>query len=123
MTDKATLEQELAYVKDLPGFSRSNPQYFKDPMIDRLLEIVMLLGGEFWAMRDRLMVLEHLLATHGRVTPDLIETFKPDENFTKANADLRKNFIHQVFGNLYPQETEQKGNHFSWVTDGPKGKG
>ena len=120
MDKKAKLESELGYIKDLPGFTRSDPQYFKDPMIDKLLHIVLLLGGEFWTLRDRLMIHEHLLATHGRVTPDLIETFKADEAFTNNSAQQRKQFIRQVFGGLYPQGEERKKDHFAWLTDPPK---
>jgi hypothetical protein len=40
--DRKALEAELQYVKDLPGYKRSNPQFFSDPMIDRLIEIVVL---------------------------------------------------------------------------------
>jgi len=122
MNDKKLSDSELAYIKELPGFSRTDPQYFKDPMIDRLLEILLLMGGEFWAMRDRLMVLEHLLATDGRLTPDLIENFKPDESFTQSSAELRKKFIQQVFGSLYPQGSESKKDHFAWVTNEAKSK-
>ena len=69
MGDRNALEAELDYVKDLPGFERTNPQFFSDPMIDKLLEITLLLGGEIWTNRDRQRVMEHLLATEGVVTP------------------------------------------------------
>ena len=47
----------LDYVKDLPGFERGHPHYFKDPMIDHLLEIVMMIGGELWVERDRRLIM------------------------------------------------------------------
>ena len=121
MDKQATLDAELAYVSELPGFKRTEPQYFRDPMIDRLIEVVMLLGGEFWVMRDRLFVLEHLLATHGRVTPDLIETFKDDEAVAKSLAEQRLDFVRRVFGRLYPDGTESKKDHFAWATGQPPG--
>ena len=92
---------KLDYVKDLPGFERGHPHYFKDPMIDHLLEIVMLLGGELWVERDRRLVVEHLLATEGNVTPDMIEHFEPDEDLTKQLSESRQTFTKRVFGCLY----------------------
>ena len=39
------LNEGLYYVKDLPGFNRGHPHYFRDPMIDHLLEICLQLAG------------------------------------------------------------------------------
>jgi len=121
MGDRKTLEAELNYVKDLPGYQRSNPQYFSDPMIDKLLEIILLMGGEVWTLRDRQTVMEHLLATQGRVTPDLIETFKPDQAFEDRCEEQRIQFINRIYGCLYggAQAPVQK-NHFTWLTDKKK---
>ena len=121
MGDRVALEAELQYVKDLPGYERSNPQYFSDPMIDKLLEIVLLMGGEIWTVHDRQMVMEHLLATQGRVTPDLIETFKPDEAFQGKCEQQRIEFINRIYGCLYgggPPPVQK--NHFTWLTDKKK---
>lgn len=121
MGDRKALEAELGYVKDLPGYERSNPQYFSDPMIDKLLEIVMLIGGEVWSARDRQMVMEHLLATQGRVTPDLIETFKPDDAFQYNCEQQRIQFINRIYGCLYAGEPPPaQKNHFTWLTDKKK---
>jgi hypothetical protein len=87
-------------------------------MIDRLLEIVMLLGGEVWTLRDRAMVTEQLLATHGRVTPDLIETYRPDPALKEALRQERLQFIRRVFGCLYPDGAQHgQGDHFAWLTE------
>lgn len=101
MGDRASLDAETEYVKDLPGFDKTTPQFFSDPMIDKLLEITLLLGGEVWANRDRQMIMEHLLATEGVVTPDLIETFRPDESFKEMAEERRVKFIQRIFGCLY----------------------
>ncbi len=117
MGDRKALEAELGYIKDLPGYEKTNPQFFKDPMIDKLMEIVLLLGGEIWTNRDRQMVMEHLLATEGVVTPDLIETFKPDEEFEQRAEELRLKFVHRIYGCLYSDaEIPDDQNHFKWLT-------
>jgi len=121
MVDRKAVEAETEYVKDLPGFDKTQPQFFKDPMIDKLLEIVLLLGGEIWTNRDRQMVMEHLLATEGVVTPDLIETFKPDEEFEKNGEKLRLQFVNRIYGSLYADtEIPEDQNHFKWLTDKKK---
>lgn len=121
VADRKALEAELDYVKDLPGYERTNPQFFSDPMIDKLLEIVLILGGEMWTMRDRQAVMEHLLATHGRVTPDLIETFKPDQSFEERSEAQRLQFIQRIYGCLYGGAAPPpKKNYFTWLTDGKK---
>lgn len=94
-------DARLDYVKDLPGFERGHPHYFKDPMIDHLLEIVMLLGGELWVLRDRQTVTEHLMATHGHVTPAMIEQFRPGPELQAELAEARRKFTERVFGCLY----------------------
>lgn len=95
------LSEGLDYVKDLPGFERGHPHYFRDPMIDHLLEIVLQLGGELWVTRDRQMVMEHLLATEGKVTPEMIEQFKPPAEMTEKLKEQRRTFTRRVYQCLY----------------------
>lgn len=121
MGDRKALEAELEYTKDLPGYERTDPQFFSDPMIDKLLEITYLLGGEIWTNRDRQMVMEHLLATQGQVTPDLIETFKPDEEFEARSEEMRIQFIQRIYSSLYSQnEAPMRKNFFGWQADKQK---
>lgn len=105
-------KSRLDYVKDLPGFERGHPHYFKDPMIDHLLEIVMLLGGELWIERDRRMITEHLIDTEGSATRERIEQFQPDEDFAKKLSDARQAFTKHVYGCLYAKEGETDVNEF-----------
>jgi hypothetical protein len=95
------LSEGLDYVKDLPGFERGHPHYFKDPMIDHLLEIVLQLGAEMWIIRDRQMVTEHLLATEGKVTPEMIEAFKPSPEFREKMKAERGTYTRRLYQSLY----------------------
>jgi len=123
MGDRSALEAELEYVKQLPGFEKTNPQFFSDPMIDKLLEISLLLGGEIWTNRDRQMVMEHLLATEGMVTPERIEAFK-DEGFEERSEQQRLQFIQRIFGCLYGGvEVPEDRNHFRWLTGKEESQG
>lgn len=95
------LNAGLDYVKDLPGYEKGHPHYFNDQMIDHLLEICLQLAGEIWVNRDRQVVMEHLLATKGKVTPEMIEEFKPDDDMKQELKDARKVFSQRIFGSLY----------------------
>ncbi len=95
------LSEGLDYVKDLPGFERGHPHYFKDPMIDHLLEIVLQLGAEMWIIRDRQMVTEYLLTTEGKVTPEMIEAFKPSPEFREKLKVERGTYTRRLYQSLY----------------------
>lgn len=91
------LSEGLDYVKDLPGFERGHPHYFKDPMIDHLIEVVLQLGAELWVVKDRQMVTEHLLATEGKVTPEMIEQFKPTTEMREKIREERKALTKRLY--------------------------
>ena len=103
---------ELEYTKDLPGYERGHPHYFRDPVIDHLLEVVLLLGGELWVNRDRQMIMEELLAKEGKVTPEMIEAFKPDDDFTARQAEARRRFTERVYGCLQYQDLKEPETGF-----------
>lgn len=105
-------QTQLDYVKSLPGFERGHPHYFKDPMIDHLLEIVMLIGGELWVERDRRMITEHLMETEGHVTADMIEQFVPNADMTEKLKASRDSFTKRVFGCLYDSDKTTKAEDF-----------
>ncbi|MCB2106125.1 MAG: hypothetical protein KDE14_00435 [Rhodobacteraceae bacterium] len=96
----AQLSEGLDYVKDLPGFERGHPHYFKDPMIDHLLEIVLQLGAELWIVKDRQMIVEHLLATEGKVTPEMIERFRPPQDLAQKLAEERRTLSRRLYQSL-----------------------
>lgn len=118
MSDRATLEAETAYVRDLPGFKKSDPHYFKDPMIDKLLEVILMMGGELWTLRHRQAITEELLSKGSAVSADLIETFIASDDF-KAKLDTeREELIKRMFSALsegaFPDPQE---SGFKWVTE------
>ena len=98
------LERELAYVTSLPGYDRGSPQYFADPMVDRLVETIMMLAGEVWAIRDRQILSEHLMATEGKFTREALELVEPAESVLKQLKDERAAFVRRIFTRLYGPE-------------------
>ncbi|QLC26399.1 hypothetical protein HFP57_16085 [Parasphingopyxis algicola] len=118
MSDRAKIDEETKYVQDLPGFKRTNPHYFSDPMIDRLLEIILLMGGEIWSLRHRQAITEKLLASGEPVSPDIIETFKPDDGFKELMENERQDLIKRMFASLAGgQFPDPKAPGFTWVTN------
>ena len=105
--DTNDLNAGLEYVKDLPGFDRGHPHYFDDPMTDHLVEICLQLAGEIWVNRDRQVVIEHLLAKEGKVTPDMIEAFQPDPELQEEMKNARRVFTQRIFGSLYEDSENQ----------------
>lgn len=106
MEKTSSLDEGLEYVKDLPGYERTKPQYFQDPMMDKVIEILFLLGGEIWTNRDRHAIMEHLLTEHGKVTTEMIEAFEPDEAMEERLKAERTRFIHRCFGVLYGDDMQ-----------------
>lgn len=82
-----------------------DPVFFRDPAIDRLIETVMAIGSELWIQRDRMRVIEKLLAQHGAVTAEMIEQYKDDE----AGEAERKAARDQMVKRLYDPLTKISG--------------
>lgn len=121
MSDRASLEEETAYVQDLPGFKKSNPQYFRDPMIDKLLEVILMMGGEIWTLRHRQAITEELMAKGTTVSPDLIETYIASEASQEKLTEERQELVKRMFGALSDGSfPDPKASGFKWVTERDK---
>lgn len=58
--------------------------FFENAETDRLLAMLMRLVTEHWALKERVLVLESLLAENGILAEDALESFRPD-----ADLDAR----------------------------------
>jgi hypothetical protein len=80
------------------------PSQFDDPAIDALLSIVLSLGSEVYVLRDRLCIIEKMLAAKGTISRADIETYKPtpeEEEEIRKEADAFMARLFRVFeGNL-----------------------
>ena len=106
------MENDINELRALPGFERGHPHYFKDPAIDHLLEIVLQLGAELWVNRDRQMVMEHLLATTGKVTPKMIDAFESSEDFATEQREQRQAMQQRIYACLYAGLDAESGKQF-----------
>jgi hypothetical protein len=68
--------------------------------IDRLGQALITLTKELWVVKDRVRVLETVLADTGVVTPDAVDTFQPDEALQEILDKDRAQLIEQVLGAL-----------------------
>jgi len=68
--------------------------------VDNLMTALLGLGGEYWAMRRRLMVVEKLLASRCGIDADDIERYMPDAEEQAAWDHRRDDFIERVFAVL-----------------------
>lgn len=117
MGDKAKIAKDTEYVKELPGFKRTKPNYFSDPVVDRLMEVVLMMGGEIWSLRHRQAITEKLMAQGKPVSPDIIETFEADEDFRGQLETERQDFIRRIFAALAEGEfPDPREEGFKWVT-------
>lgn len=70
--------------------------YLGDPMLDRVMHIVMNLAEELYVTRDRLAVIEALLESKGTVRRDEIEHFEPTEEFTAGLKAFREKLVERL---------------------------
>lgn len=76
------------------------PAFFDNPAIDNLIAVTLELGAEVWVQRERMRVVEALLAEKGVVTAELIDQYVPSaEMQAKASAE-REAFVRRIYGPL-----------------------
>jgi hypothetical protein len=76
------------------------PQFFRDPAVDRLMEVVMELAAELWVSRRRERLLEAALVERGVLAADALELRVLSDS---ERADLRAErdaLLGRVFGVL-----------------------
>jgi hypothetical protein len=70
---------------------------FEDPAMDILLGIVVSLGNEVYALRDRLRIIEMMLEAKGTISRADVEAYKPTP---EVEEEIRKDndvFIARLF--------------------------
>jgi hypothetical protein len=64
------------------------------------MAVVINLANELWVTKDRLFILERLLAQRGGVTPQEIDQYQPNEQERKELEEARKAYIARVLSGL-----------------------
>lgn len=76
------------------------PNYFESPVIDNLMTISLELGAAIWVVKDRLRVIEELLAQTGIITSQMIEQYQPAPDKRQEIIAARDAFIDKIYGIL-----------------------
>ncbi len=85
------------------------PYFFADPAIDKILNMVVVLGSEVWTLRERLAAFEAIQVRQGGLAAGEIDAFDfSPEQEAKLGAE-RKEFIDSLFRILQEQVEEAHG--------------
>lgn len=66
--------------------------------VENLVQVVIELGAQTWINRDRMAVIEKLLAEKGVVTNEMIENYQHTPEELKERAKARDAFAGQLYG-------------------------
>lgn len=89
------------------------PYFFADPAIDKVLNMVVVLGSEVWTLRERLAAMEAIQVRQGGLAAGAVDAHEfsaADE--AKLAAD-RKEFIDSLFRVLQEQVEQARGSQKS----------
>jgi hypothetical protein len=87
-------------MSEKPPQPAPEPAFFDDPTIDNLLAVVLALGAELWVQRERLRVIEQLLAEKGSISSEMIEQHRPSDEERERTRIDRDAFVERIFGVL-----------------------
>lgn len=78
------------------------PQYLSSARSDDLARMILALTAELWQLKDRTLVLEHLLQERGVLSADAIDRFQPSDEFAQCLLDGRRALTRRVMGAIAP---------------------
>ncbi|MBU3673103.1 MAG: hypothetical protein FGM43_11200 [Sinobacteraceae bacterium] len=85
------------------------PYFFADPAIDKILNMVVVLGSEVWTLRERLAAFEAIQVRQGGLAAGEIDAFDFSPEQEAKLAAERKEFIDSLFRILQEQVEEARG--------------
>lgn len=78
--------------------SKKDEDYLDANSTTDVARIVMALASEVWVMRDRQIIIEHLMEKHGSVSSEQIDNFVPNPELAEKIQRERERFITLVAG-------------------------
>lgn len=89
-------------MRHIPMAREDRPQYFDDPAVDRLLQMLLELAAELWAVKDWQFVVNRLLEERGVLTLDDVRFYQPSEADQVVLAAEREKFVHRFIKHISP---------------------
>lgn len=74
--------------------------FLGNPHIDNLMTVVIAIGAEIWADRQRLRIVERLLETTGKVTREAVEQYVPSAEERRLWDAERDAMVRRVYAVL-----------------------
>lgn len=84
------------------------PYFFGDPAIDKVLNMVVVLGSEVWTLRERLAALEAIQIRQGGLAAGEVDAHEFSAEDEAKLAAQRKEFIDSLFRILQEQVEESR---------------
>ena len=72
------------------------PDYAQDPLVDKLLSVVMALAGEVSVLRERVDTIERLAGDKGILSAADIEAYQPDADALAERDKWRGDFLNRL---------------------------
>ena len=88
------------YASDFIKGDTDQAVFLGNPHIDNLMTVVIALGAEIWSDRQRLRIVEKLMASKGKVTPEMVEQYVPSEEEKAAWQSEREAMVKRVYAVL-----------------------
>lgn len=85
---------------DSAGLPSSEPGFHADPLIDRLIEAAIAMGGELWVERERRLLLEEMLVAKGVLAEDELELYVPSDEQRAHREKQREALVTRLLGPL-----------------------
>lgn len=76
------------------------PVYFKEPVQDAMMNMILELSAQLWMSMDRMYALEDLLERQGIVSAADLDGYRPDAERAAALRARRERFTHDILRDL-----------------------
>ena len=94
------MSDNRGYTADFIKSDTDQATFMKDPALDHLMTALVSISTEIWAITRRTRITERLLEDHGKVTREMIESYKPGDEEEQAWRAERDAFINRTFGSI-----------------------
>ncbi|SEF59939.1 hypothetical protein SAMN04489712_101549 [Thermomonospora echinospora] len=81
------------------------PRYLESERLDEITRMLTELASEVWILRDRTLVLEHLLRERGCLDEGAVEALRPTGELLARLGEERGAFVSRVFGAVLDTDT------------------